>query len=169
MLIYCHGVVQSGKTAMLIEEYEKNENKRRLTLKSDISYRFNPKIESRNGSSISCQPFSVCRKMDFSDFDFIFVDEAQFLDEKDVFFLKEISDRENIIVFCSGITSNHKLERFDGSKALFQLSNIDIHVKKLCTCGRSAVVNWRVYKKRNEQSDNYMPICYVCYSKKKFK
>jgi thymidine kinase len=76
--------------------------------------------------------------------DCILVDEAQFLSQRHVLQLCEVSDRLGIPVLCYGLRTDFQAKLFPGSAALLALADVLIELKAVCECGRKATMNLRV-------------------------
>ena len=74
----------------------------------------------------------------------ILVDEAQFLSQKHVLQLCEVTDRLGIPVLCYGLRTDFQGKLFPGSAALLALADSLIELKAVCECGRKATMNLRV-------------------------
>lgn len=151
-----------------------------------------PKIDTKDNDSISSR-IGLKRKVDYlvddgdnvldklkgklSNINCIFVDEAQFLKEKQVddFFI--ISKVYNIPVICYGLRTNFMLNSFEGSKRLLEVCDILEELTTLCSCGKIARYTARM--KDNEYLDTgdeviidgdanytYRSLCGDCYLKK---
>lgn len=68
----------------------------------------------------------------------VFIDEAQFLNKKQVFELSEVVDELNIPVLCYGIRNDFQSEPFEGSIYLLTWADELAEVKTVCHCGRKA-------------------------------
>lgn len=79
----------------------------------------------------------------------IFVDESQFLTEKQVEELSYIVDNYDVNVMCYGLRTDFKTKLFPGSKRLFELADTIEEIKSTCSCGGKAIVNARVDKDGN--------------------
>ena len=64
----------------------------------------------------------------------IFVDEAQFLKEKQIDELFFITKKLNIPVICYGLRTNFKAESFEGSKRLLEIAEELEELPTLCDC-----------------------------------
>lgn len=71
----------------------------------------------------------------------IFVDEAQFIDEKYILILANIVDMLNIPVICYGLKNDFKNNLFEGSRALLLYADKIQELKTVC-----------IYKSRQEHS-----------------
>ena len=78
-----------------------------------------------------------------SDFQYVFVDEAQFLTEEQVQEMADIAD--GLEIFCYGLKTDFMGNFFPGSAALLRLAEDVQEVPgSLCWCGRKATMNTRV-------------------------
>jgi len=78
-----------------------------------------------------------------SDFQYVFIDEAQFLSEAQVQELADISD--SLDIFCYGLKTDFRGQFFPGSAALLRLAEVIQEVSGgLCWCGKKATMNTRV-------------------------
>lgn len=79
--------------------------------------------------------------------DAVFVDEAQFLTEDQVWQLAHASDRLGMPVMCFGLRTDFQGKLFPGSKALLALADSLKEIKTICWCGRKATHTARVTSK----------------------
>ena len=70
----------------------------------------------------------------------VFVDEAQFLGEDQVWQLARVSDDLHIPVMCYGLRTDFQGKLFPGSKALLALADDLREVRTICRCGRKATM-----------------------------
>ena len=70
----------------------------------------------------------------------VFVDEAQFLEEEQVWQLARISDRLDIPVMCYGLRTDFQGKLFSGSQALLAIADELREVRTICRCGRKATM-----------------------------
>ncbi len=70
----------------------------------------------------------------------VFVDEAQFLMEEQVWQLARVADRLHIPVMCYGLRTDFQGTLFSGSKALLALADELREVRTICRCGRKATM-----------------------------
>ena len=106
----------------------------------------------------------------------ILVDESQFLTEKQVDELAEISDKYNINVLCYGLRTDFKTNLFPGSKRLFEIADGFEEIKSSCYCGKKVIFNARMNANKEiitdgEQveiggDDKYVSLCRKCYYNK---
>lgn len=187
MLHFFYGVMGSSKTAQLLMQ---RYNLMRLGIKVAL---VKPAIDTRAGADvvysrvglqanaeIVLQPHHSIREQlawlavqqAHNDFQFVLVDEAQFLSEQQVSELADMA--EKLEIFCYGLKTDFVSNFFPGSAALFRLAeDIQEVPGGLCWCGRKATMNTRVDAagnviKHGEQVliDNQSDIRYIglCYS-----
>ena len=70
----------------------------------------------------------------------VFVDEAQFLDEAQVWQLARVADDLRIPVMCYGLRTDFQGRLFPGSQALLALADDLREVRTICRCGRKATM-----------------------------
>lgn len=189
MLHFYYGVMGSSKTAMLLMQ---RYNYMELGLKVAL---VKPAIDTRAGvnmvySRVGLQAgaeivlessHSVQEQLNWlavqhahSEFQYVFVDEAQFLTEDQV---QEMADMSaDLEIFCYGLKTDFLGNFFPGSAALLRLAeDIQEVPGSLCWCGQKATMNTRIdgdgnVIKHGEQvlidtKGNQKPIRYIglCY------
>jgi thymidine kinase len=70
----------------------------------------------------------------------VFVDEAQFLSETQVWQLARIADRMGIPVMAYGLRTDFRGQLFPGSAALLAIADELREVRTICHCGRKATM-----------------------------
>jgi thymidine kinase len=70
----------------------------------------------------------------------VFVDEAQFLTDDQVWQLARVADRLSVPIMCYGLRTDFRGELFPGSKALLALADTLREVRTICRCGRKATM-----------------------------
>ena len=70
----------------------------------------------------------------------VFIDEAQFLTDDQVWQLARVADRLHIPVMCYGLRTDFRGELFPGSKALLTIADELREVRTICRCGRKATM-----------------------------
>ena len=108
----------------------------------------------------------------------IFVDEAQFLNKKQVDELFLITKKLDIPVICYGLRTNFKMESFEGSKRLLEIAEELEELKTLCKCMEIARFVGRKVDNKYTLDGNeieidgknknieYVPLCGKCYLEK---
>jgi thymidine kinase len=106
------------------------------------------KISSRIGVEVAANLYD--RKLDIKKdietahkaekIDCIFVDEAQFLTEAQVWQLARVADELKIPVMCFGLRTDFQGNLFEGSAKLLAIADILREVRTICECGRKATM-----------------------------
>lgn len=91
---------------------------------SDDLYRQIEQLSADGGGEIAC----------------IFVDEAQFLSEEQVWQLARVADRLHIPVMAYGLRTDFQGKLFPGSQALLAIADEMREVRTICHCGRKATM-----------------------------
>lgn len=98
----------------------------------------------------------------------VFVDEAQFLTEEQVWQLARVADRLGIPVMCYGLRTDFQGNLFSGSLRLLAIADELREVRTICRCGRKATMVVRLgengkVQHRGEQvaigKDLYVSLC----------
>ena len=186
MLHFYHGVMGSSKTAMLLMQ---RYNYIQLGLKVAL---VKPAVDTRIAEDIVYSRVGLQAQADIvlekdhslreqlnwlavqhahSDFQFVFVDEAQFLTEKQVQEMADLAD--DLEIFCYGLKTDFMGQFFPGSAALLRLAeDIQEVTGALCWCGKKATMNTRVDGRGtvikqgaqvlidNQQEIRYIGLCY---------
>ncbi len=104
----------------------------------------------------------------------VFIDESQFLSEKQVDELQKICYNLNIPVICYGLKLDFKSRLFEGSKRLIELADDVQELIGICHCGARAKQNAKVVNGKMithgdvvEIGGNelYVGVCNKCYFK----
>lgn len=106
---------------------------------------------------------------------YILVDEAQFLTEKQIDEFRSIVNDYNIPIICYGLKNDFLGNLFSGSRRLLELADNIYKMKTVCSCGAGA--NFNVRRDRNgnylnsgeqiliDDGGNYDSECGVCFIK----
>lgn len=185
-LIFKYSTMNSGKTIDLIRtihNYEEN-NCKIILMKPSKDTKAGDCIQTRIGLKRKVDflidetiSINVLLKGKLEKIKCIFVDEAQFLNINQVDELFIITKALDIPVICYGLRSNFKLEAFEGSKRLLEVSDILEEFKTLCKCGQTARYVGRksngIYEKEGNEvvidgteKVQYVPLCGKCYLEK---
>lgn len=186
MLHFYYGVMGSSKTAMLLmQRYNYLQLGLRValvkpavdtrisasTVYSRVGLQAEAQIVLGNAHSIQEQLNWLAIQHAHSTFQYIFIDEAQFLTENQVQELADMGD--SLEIFCYGLKTDFQGNFFPGSAALLRLAeDIQEVPGSLCWCGKKATMNTRVDSlgnviKQGEQvlidnqdSIRYIGLCY---------
>ena len=154
-LVFIYGAMGSGKsTELLMKAFDyESEGKKVFLIKPSKDDKGADKVVNRMGMEKKVdylvKPdesiFEIIKHLDSLP-DVIIVEEAQFLQEKQVDELYLISKDFDIEVFTYGIRSDFKQGPFTGSSRLFTIADkIQELDKKICSCGAKATNNLRLY------------------------
>lgn len=70
----------------------------------------------------------------------VFVDEAQFLQDAQVWQLARVADRLSIPVMAYGLRTDFRGELFPGSSRLLAIADVLREIRTICHCGRKATM-----------------------------
>lgn len=178
-LIFKYGTMGSGKTAECLMKIYHEESKGNQVWvwkpKLDARTRY---IETRIGLQREVDYFIPEKKSDLIDDDYgrvlLFIDEAQFLTEKQVKNLRDASNKFPYTIYCYGLKTDFQGKLFEGSKALLELADDIIEIESSCqNCNNKAIFNMRLIDGKpifsGKQIDcggdeKYKSVCAECYS-----
>lgn len=183
-LHFKYATMNSGKSIDLIRtahNYEEN-GYQVLIIKPSIDTKGQNFIESRIGLKRKVDLMldkndQILNKVDLKNIDCILVDESQFLTRDQVDELYLITKKYNISVICYGLRVNFKMESFEGSRRLLEISEVLEEITTLCKCGNIARYVGRqvdgkyvsdgeeVVIDGSKASVKYIPLCGTCYLK----
>ncbi len=151
-LYFHYATMNAGKTTMLLQAAY-NYRERGMTTMLFVAghYRRNDQagyISSRIGLEADAEMFrdgddlfERIREHDaHTKIHCVFLDEAQFLEEDQVWQLARVADRLNIPVMCYGLRTDFQGKLFSGSNALLALADELREVRTICRCGRKATM-----------------------------
>lgn len=106
------------------------------------------KIGSRIGLEADATPFSaydnlydrIKEEQKLRDIACVFVDEAQFMTEEQVWQLARTADRLNIPVMAYGLRTDFQGKLFPGSQALLAIADSLREIRTICWCGKKATM-----------------------------
>ncbi|MDO4282123.1 MAG: thymidine kinase [Clostridia bacterium] len=182
-LYFRYGAMGSGKTIDLLKvayNYEERDQKV-IILTSGIDDRYGlGKVTTRIGLQKDAEIFkqdtniyNLVRDYGYIA-DCILIDEAQFLNKKQVEEISDIVDKLDIPVICYGLRADFRLNFFEGSKYLMEIADKIEEIKTICECGAKATCNMRLIDgkatNKGEQiliggNDSYKSVCRKCYKK----
>lgn len=184
-LMFKYSTMNAGKTMDLIRTvYNYKENDRDIILmKPLIDTKGNSKIETRAGLSMECdilipENTSILKLLvgKLDDVKCIFIDEAEFLNSRQIDDLFIVAHVLDIPVICYGLRDDFTLHAFEGSSRLWECADTFEEFKTLCRCGQTARFCGRKvdgeYVRDGETividgTDNveYVPLCGDCYAR----
>jgi len=150
-LYFHYSTMNAGKSTLLLQaSYNYRERgMRTLHFIAALDNRAGVgKIGSRIGLEAEATPFTtdddlyaqVLALLDGGDIACVFVDEAQFLSEDQVWQLARIADRLSIPVMAYGLRTDFQGQLFPGSKTLLAIADHLREVRTICHCGRKATM-----------------------------
>lgn len=174
--------MNAGKSATLLQAAHNYEERGMRVLL------FTPRIDDRAGEGIISSRIGLERAAHAfeSDFDLfvhirkeqkqsqiacVFVDESQFLTNKQVLQLTLVCDKLNIPVLCYGLRTDFLGEPFEGSKYLLAWADVLGEIKTICHTGKKATMNARLDESGNRVSEGEqvaIGLNYVSLSRKEF-
>ncbi|NLX82792.1 MAG: thymidine kinase [Clostridiales bacterium] len=186
MLHFYYGVMGSSKTAqLLMQRYNYQQLGLRVALVkpaidtragaqmvySRVGLQAEAELVLESGHSAREQLLWLAARNACSEFEYVFIDEAQFLTPEQVQELADMAD--HLDIFCYGLKTDFQGNFFPGSAALLRLAE-EIHEVPggLCWCGAKATMNTRINQHGtviktgeqvlidNQQEIRYIGLCY---------
>ena len=150
-LHFFYSTMNAGKSTALLQSnhnYIESNLKTLLFIPHEIAKKSNGKIISRIGleaeAIVVSEEYEFFREIEnknFKEVSCIFVDEAQFLSQKQVHDLGKIADELNIPVMCYGIRTDFQGKLFEGSQELLALADNLKELKTICSeCDKKATM-----------------------------
>ncbi|MBX3250041.1 MAG: thymidine kinase [Myxococcales bacterium] len=179
-LYFRYGTMDSAKTLNLLavaHNYRK-QGKRCALMKPRLDVRFGAAaIRSRSGleaeADLLVDPDDDLPLDELRGLDCVLVDEAQFLSEKIIDQLRDLTIDHGVPVICYGLRTDFQARLFPGSRRLLELADTIEEVKVTCYyCGRKAVFNLRLVDGRGVfegpqvelgADEKYVPVCWTHY------
>lgn len=184
-LFFRYGSMNSGKTALLLQTAH-NYEQQGMTVaiaKAKIDTKGEDHLISRIGLKRKID-LSIKKNDDifkdvatrFNKISCLLIDEAQFLQPKQVDQLMQIVITLNIPVICYGLRTDFQNKGFKGSTRLLEISHKIEEMKTICSCGRKATCNVRKIDNKitfsgeqvvidNKENVTYEAMCPHCYYK----
>lgn len=190
-LILKYGVMDCGKTILLIQEaynYEKKGMKVRV---------IKPLRDTKGDDHIVSRLENLSRKVDYLIDDpndlkeylsklkeegvtCVLVDEAEFLNNDHISELFYFTKKYNIKVICYSLKSDFQGNIFSGTASLFALADVVEELSTICKCRNKATFNARIKNGEyitdgdqiaidGEDGVSYESMCGTCYLKKVLK
>ncbi|MEP7239697.1 MAG: thymidine kinase [Devosia sp.] len=150
-LYFHYASMNAGKsTALLQASHNYRESGMRTVLLTSGLYAEGGvgKIHSRLGITEDAETFSpgedlfdrIREQTHAGKLDCVFVDEAQFLTEDQVWQLARVTDRLDVPVMTFGLRTDFQGKLFPGSQALLALADELREIRTICHCGRKATM-----------------------------
>lgn len=157
-LYFKYAAMNSGKSTQLLQAhynyFERGLNPVAMTAKIDDRAGVG-KIQARIGLDLYAEIFDdqtdvfekIRKAHEEKKVDALFIDEAQFLSEKQVFQCARLVDELNIPVLCYGLKTDFRGRLFPASETLLRLADNLEEIKTICWCGKKATHTARVTSK----------------------
>ncbi|WP_428671940.1 thymidine kinase [Roseibium sp.] len=179
-LYFNYSSMNAGKSTVLLQaayNYEERGMNTLLMIAAFDDRGGQGRIASRIGLAAEADIFSsgddlfehVREKHGKAPIDAVFVDEAQFLTEEQVWQLAKVCDELRIPVMCFGLRTDFQGKLFPGSAALLALADNLKEIKTICWCGRKATMvarldgEGRIVEEGDQVviggNERYVPLC----------
>ena len=161
-LYFTYSAMNAGKSAILLQAAY-NYGERGMTVMLWTSGHHGHEgeskglIESRIGLEAEACLFSadtdlfaeIKHTADAGPLHAVFVDEAQFLTEDQVWQLARVGDELGLPVLCYGLRTDFQGELFEGAAALLAIADDLREARTICHCGRKAIMTARLDENGN--------------------
>lgn len=150
-LYFCYSTMNAGKSTMLLQasyNYQERGMKTVILIAAFDDRAGAGRVSSRIGLTADAIPFHaeddlkalIERLLEDGPIACIFVDEAQFLTQSQVWQLARVVDRLNIPVMAYGLRTDFRGKLFPGSHELLAIADELREVRTICHCGRKATM-----------------------------
>ena len=154
-LYFSYSTMNAGKSTVLLQASHNygERGMKTLLFTAELDNRSKVgNISSRIGLSEKASTFnnddnlfsSVQERLNIDKISCVFVDEAQFLTEKQVWELSDVVEILNIPVMCFGLRTDFQGKLFEGSSSLLAIADELKEIKTICHCGKKANMVVRV-------------------------
>ena len=154
-LYFSYSTMNAGKSTVLLQASHNygERGMKTMLFTAELDNRSKVgNISSRIGLSEKASTFnnddnlfsSVQKRLNIDKISCVFVDEAQFLTEKQVWELSDVVEILNIPVMCFGLRTDFQGKLFEGSSSLLAIADELKEIKTICHCGKKANMVVRV-------------------------
>ena len=154
-LYFSYSTMNAGKSTVLLQASHNygERGMKTMLFTAELDNRSKVgNISSRIGLSEKASTFnnddnlfsSVQERLNIDKISCVFVDEAQFLTEKQVWELSDVVEILNIPVMCFGLRTDFQCKLFEGSSSLLAIADELKEIKTICHCGKKANMVVRV-------------------------
>ena len=154
-LYFSYSTMNAGKSTVLLQASHNygERGMKTMLFTAELDNRSKVgNISSRIGLSEKASTFnnddnlfsSVEERLSTDKISCVFVDEAQFLTEKQVWELSDVVEILNIPVMCFGLRTDFQGKLFEGSSSLLAIADELKEIKTICHCGKKANIVVRV-------------------------
>ena len=148
-LYFSYSTMNAGKSTVLLQASHNygERGMKTMLFTAELDNRSKVgNISSRIGLSEKASTFnnddnlfsSVQERLNIDKISCVFVDEAQFLTEKQVWELSDVVEILNIPVMCFGLRTDFQGKLFEGSSSLLAIADELKEIKTICHCGKKA-------------------------------
>lgn len=161
-LYFTYSAMNAGKSAILLQAaYNYGERGMSVMLWTSGHHGSENaetgKIESRIGLEADAHLFrsetdlysAISKRAKDAPLHAVFVDEAQFLNEDQVWQLARVGDEMRLPVLCYGLRTDFQGELFEGAAALLAIADDLREARTICHCGRKATMTARLDENGN--------------------
>ena len=154
-LYFSYSTMNAGKSTVLLQASHNygERGMKTMLFTAELDNRSKVgNISSRIGLSEKASTFnnddnlfySVEERLNKDKISCVFVDEAQFLTDKQVWELSDVVEKLNIPVMCFGLRTDFQGKLFEGSSTLLAIADELKEIKTICHCGKKANMVVRV-------------------------
>ena len=154
-LYFSYSTMNAGKSTVLLQASHNygERGMKTMLFTAELDNRSKVgNISSRIGLSEKASTFnnddnlfsSVEERLSTDKISCVFVDEAQFLTDKQVWELSDVVEILNIPVMCFGLRTDFQGKLFEGSSTLLAIADELKEIKTICHCGKKANMVVRV-------------------------
>ena len=154
-LYFSYSTMNAGKSTVLLQASHNygERGMKTMLFTAELDNRSKVgNISSRIGLSEKASTFnnddnlfsSVEERLSKDKISCVFVDEAQFLTDKQVWELSDVVEILNIPVMCFGLRTDFQGKLFEGSSSLLAIADELKEIKTICHCGKKANMVVRV-------------------------
>jgi thymidine kinase len=154
-LYFSYSTMNAGKSTVLLQASHNygERGMKTMLFTAELDNRSKVgNISSRIGLSEKASTFnnddnlfySVEKRLKKDKISCVFVDEAQFLTDKQVWELSDVVEKLNIPVMCFGLRTDFQGKLFEGSSTLLAIADELKEIKTICHCGKKANMVVRV-------------------------
>jgi len=154
-LYFSYSTMNAGKSTVLLQASHNygERGMKTMLFTAELDNRSKVgNISSRIGLSEKASTFnnddnlfsSVKKRLKKNKISCVFIDEAQFLTDKQVWELSDVVEILNIPVMCFGLRTDFQGKLFEGSSTLLAIADELKEIKTICHCGKKANMVVRV-------------------------
>ena len=154
-LYFSYSTMNAGKSTVLLQASHNygERGMKTMLFTAELDNRSKVgNISSRIGLSEKASTFnnddnlfsSVQERLNIDKISCVFVDEAQFLTDKQVWQLSDVVETLKVPVMCFGLRTDFQGKLFEGSSTLLAIADELKEIKTICHCGKKANMVVRV-------------------------